>query len=226
MELDAVFNEAEALWFSGDRARAEPLLRYLAKLGHAHAASLLGQLCAEAGRRAEAIGWYRIAADQGWDTARVNLALLIGDTDRDEAVRLTREAAADGSVEAWHNLGIFLVEDGLLAEAEGCFRRAAGGIYPAARHRLAELLEATGRRVEAEAWYRRTIEDHGGYLDDREDAFYPVFTTVMTNLAGLLEATGRLGEALRWHRAAAARGGAESGAEADRLSREIGSAEV
>jgi TPR repeat protein len=187
MELDAVFNEAEALWFAGEYTKAEPLLRYVARTGHVNAASLLGRLCADAGRREEAIGWYRIAADQGWDTARVGLALLIEDSDRDEAVRLTRAAAETGAPEALTNLGIFLAEDGMREEAEGCFREAATRIYPRARLRLALLLAADGREEEAEAWYRRTLDDHGGYLDDREDADYPVFTETMVALADLLE---------------------------------------
>lgn len=208
MELDAVFNEAEALWFAGEYTKAEPLLRYVAQTGHANAASLLGRLCDEAGRREEAIGWYRIAADQGWDTARVNLALLIEDSDRDEAIRLTRAAAEAGSPEAMNNLGIFLEEDGLLEEAESCFRKAAKGIYPRARHRLALLLEKTGRKDEAETWYRLTLEDHGGYLDDAEDYDYPIFTAVMFDLAALMDAAGRPDEALFWYRRAAERGDA------------------
>jgi TPR repeat protein len=219
MELDAVFNEAEALWFAGDYTKAEPLLRYVAQTGHANAASLLGRLCDDAGRREEAIGWYRIAADQGWDTARVNLALLIEDSDRDEAVRLTRAAAETGAPEALTNLGIFLAEDGLQAEAESCFREAATGIYPRARLRLALLLADSNREEEAEAWYRRTLDDHGGYLDDSEDAYYPIFTEVMFALAALLEQSGRPDEALLWYRRAGERGDEKAAAEAARLQR-------
>ncbi|WP_203863719.1 tetratricopeptide repeat protein, partial [Planobispora rosea] len=182
------------------------------------AASLLGTLCRDTGRRDEAIHWYRSAADRGWATAMINLALLIEDDDREEAIRLTRRAAEVGdTVEPHYNLGIFLEEDGQPEEAERWYRQAAERIYPQARNRLASLLRRTGREAEAEAWYRRALDDHGGDLNEPDDEDYPTYTEIIFDLALLLEETGRGEEALLWYERAAERGDQEAAKESARL---------
>lgn len=214
VDVPAMFDHAEALWWHGRRDQAVPLLRRLAETGHAASASLLGCWHEAAGEVEEAIRWNRVAADQGWETAMINLALLIEDTDREEAVRLLRHAAEIGTDPlAKHNLGVFMEEDGFLAEAERWYRDAARVPLPQARDRLGRLLQRTDRVLEAEAWYRRALDDDKDtdWFEDPEDEDYETYTLIMFDLAGLLERTGRRQEARGWYRRAAAREDAEAG---------------
>ncbi|KAB2379169.1 tetratricopeptide repeat protein [Actinomadura montaniterrae] len=52
--MQDTYEEGEALYFGGDYAEAEPLLRRAAEADHAHAAYLLGRCCEELGRPQEA----------------------------------------------------------------------------------------------------------------------------------------------------------------------------
>ncbi|MGI8331443.1 tetratricopeptide repeat protein [Actinomadura scrupuli] len=207
MDVEAVWAEAERLWWAQDHDGAEPLLRRVAGTGHANAASLLGSLYAGRGLKEEAIRWNQVAAGQGWYTAMNNLALLLEDEDREEAVRWLRKAVTvPGDRTAEYNLGLFLAEDGLDEEAEHWFRVAAAVPFPGPRNTLANLLKEDGRVAEAEAWYRRAIDDGGDFLDDEEDEDYEIYTLIMLNLADLLEESGHAEEALTFRHRAASRG--------------------
>jgi TPR repeat protein len=71
--------------------------------------------------------------------------------------------------------------------------------------------------AEAEAWYRRAIDESGDSLDVGRDEDCGTHTSIMVNLAELLEDTGQPEEALSWYRRAANRSDAEAAAEAARL---------
>ncbi|GAB3989178.1 hypothetical protein GCM10029978_113590 [Actinoallomurus acanthiterrae] len=114
---------------------------------------------------------------------------------------------------------LFLEEDGLLEEAEQCYRIAAEVNYPAARNRLACLLKETGRREEAETWHRRALDKRAESCDVIGDDDYAANTNIMYNLAVLLEETDRPQEALDLYHQAAARGDAEATQDIARLER-------
>ena len=206
--MQDVYEQGEALYFGGEYAEAEPLLRRAAEEGHAHAPYRLGRCCQELGRLEEAVRWLRVAAEHGDTLAMNDLALCLEDGNRAEAVVWMRRAAETGSqATAAYNLGIFLEEDGNLQEAERWYREGADCLYfPAARNRLALLLELTGRDDEAETWYRTALEEMAAHEDpDEQDDDYQANTQILLDLAGLLERTGRPGEARDLRRQAAGR---------------------
>ncbi|WP_373318202.1 tetratricopeptide repeat protein [Planotetraspora kaengkrachanensis] len=83
----------------------------------------------------------------------VNLALLIEDGDREEAIRLLHRAAEVGdTVEPHYNLGVFLEEDGRLEEAERWYRDAAERCPHSAR----------GSRTRGARPFRELLPCHGG----------------------------------------------------------------
>ncbi|MDN3357708.1 tetratricopeptide repeat protein [Actinomadura sp. DC4] len=220
MDLHAVYLQGEAAYFAGLPRKAEPLLLTAAEAGHLDAATRLGRLYDAAGRTEEAIRWYRSAADRGDTGAMINLAVDIEDDDREAALAWIRRAVALGAGRtARYDLGIFCEEDGLLDEAEDCYRRAADVDYPAARNRLACLLMETGRLEEAEAWFRRALDERDESCDVPDDDDYDAGTGLMYNLATLLEETARPREALSFYRQAARRGDTEAAREAARIKR-------
>jgi TPR repeat protein len=71
-----LFRQAEKRYFQGDLEHAEALLRQMAETRHANAASLLGALCRDTGRREEALHWYERAAERGDEEAAEEAARL------------------------------------------------------------------------------------------------------------------------------------------------------
>ncbi|WP_431041900.1 CHAT domain-containing protein [Streptomyces sp. P1-3] len=116
-------------------------------------------------------------------------ARMLGDTDT--AVGLYRRAAHRGSTEAMGSLGLVLVRQGRMAEAERWLGQAAlNGDGEAANH-LGRVLRGRGEIREAIGWFRRGAE--AGCAD------------AMGNLALLLVSDGREREACELlHRAGAA----------------------
>jgi TPR repeat protein len=163
--------------------------------------------------RAEAVKWYRLAAEQGNDIAQNYLGRLLwflggttnGDPkDRTEAVKWFREAGAKGNAEAQCNLGLCYEEgDGVLkdsAKAVSWYRKASDQGHADAQYRLGAMYDR-GEGVpkdtaEAMKWYRKAA-DQGHYM-----AQYGV---------GLAYAEGKdvpkdTAEAVRWYRKAADQG--------------------
>ena len=71
---------------------------------------------------AEAVRWYREAANQGYAEAQYNLGVMYGKgegvpQDHAEAVRWYRKAAAQGDADAQHNLGLmYFIGEGMLRD--------------------------------------------------------------------------------------------------------------
>jgi TPR repeat protein len=120
---------------------------------------------------AEAVRWYRRAADQGHATARFRLAVAFSEgrgvaKDDAECVRWARLAAEQGYPPAQMKLGWMYTRGRGVArddrEAVVWYRRAAEQEDPAAQNNLGWMYE-TGRGVprddgEAVLWYRRAAE--------------------------------------------------------------------
>lgn len=102
MDLDALYLRGEDAYFAGLLDKAEPFLRQAAEAGHIEAACRLGRLHDVAGRKEQAIRWYRAAAEHGNTVAMINLAIVIEDDDREaaEALSLFRHAARRGDTDA------------------------------------------------------------------------------------------------------------------------------
>lgn len=98
----------------------------LAERGDPHMQTKIGIYWAEEECFDEAEKYYRLAADNGYDNAQNNLAMLMERYHKyDEAIKYYRLAAKQGNVKALFNLGVlsFLLED--LDEADYCFKLAA-----------------------------------------------------------------------------------------------------
>ena len=115
---------------------------------------------------AEAVKWYRLAADQGYADAQCNLGVMYDNgqgvpQDYAEAVKWTRLAADQGDAEAQFNLGV-MYHDGRgvsqdYAEAVKWYRLAADQGYADAQGNLGVMYH-DGRGVpqdygEAYAWF-------------------------------------------------------------------------
>jgi TPR repeat protein len=120
---------------------------------------------------AEAVEWYRKAADQGNAKGQFKLGTMYEDgqgvyQDYIEAAKLYRKAADQGDASAQYNLGLFYTDSrGVLqdyAEAAKWFRKAAEQGDSSSQFNLG-LLYSRGRGVsvdyaEAAKWYRKAAE--------------------------------------------------------------------
>lgn len=198
-----------------DASRAVPACREAVERwpNEPRLAALYGRALDKQGNEAEALGWYRTAAEGGDLSAMLQLGVTYADgrkgQTRDDAVaeRWFRTAAEAGYARAMTNLGVLYMNNrGVLAndaEAVRWLRRAASAGNASGMNFLGYMY-ANGRgltRDDAEAvrWFRRAAEagDASG----------------MTNL-GLMYANGRGvsrddAKAVHWYRAAAAAGNAE-----------------
>ncbi len=133
-----------------------------------------GRALHKAGRDAEAVTWYRVAAEQGYAAAQRNLGrMYVGGKgvpqDYDEAVNLFRMAAARGSAVAQANLGIMYADGQGVARDDGeavkWYRLAAEQGLAPAQNNLG-LMYAEGRGVpqdygQAIDWFRKAAaQDH------------------------------------------------------------------
>ena len=109
---------------------ADKLLFLSAGQGNAQAQFNLGLGRFNNGNYKEAVEWYRRAAEQGYDSAQLNLAIcyLTGkgvEIDYKEADKWLRAAAAQGNVQAFFNLGLGCYNNKNYAEAKTWLQKAA-----------------------------------------------------------------------------------------------------
>jgi TPR repeat protein len=113
------FEKGVEAYENGNYAAAREEFHPLADAGYAKAQYYLGRIYHKGGGGmaqddVEAVGWYRLAAEQGHAQAQSNLAEMM--LDHTEALRLYRFAAEQGDAKAQFNLGV------LYAESEGVAR--------------------------------------------------------------------------------------------------------
>ncbi|WP_281409554.1 CHAT domain-containing protein [Rhizobium ruizarguesonis] len=160
---------------------------------------------------AEAVRWYRMAAEQRHSTAQVNLGLMYDDgrgvaQDYAEAVRWYRKAAEQGDAKGENSLG-FMYDNGRgvvqdYTEAVHWYRKAAEQGRAKGQANLGTMYEkghgVALDYVEAARWYRKAAEQ--GHA------------TGQTNLGTMYEkghgVAQDYAEAVRWYRKAAEQGDA------------------
>ena len=158
---------------------------------------------------AEAVKWYRKAADQGHAIAQFNLGLMYDNgngvaLDEAEAVKWYRKAADQGDASAQHNLGLMYGKgDGVAkdeVEAVKWFRKAADQGVANAQHNLG-LRYDNGDGVakdEAEAvkWFRKAADQGHAIAQSNLGVMYAKGNGVAQDEA----------EAVKWYRKAADQG--------------------
>jgi Tfp pilus assembly protein PilF len=161
----ALVNAALAYSAAGRNDRAESSLRHAIDLvpenGAAH--FNLGLLLAEMNRFPEAEASLRQAlkADPSLAAAAYNLAVIVAPRDRDEAVRLCRQAATSRPSEPRYafTLAFYQAQSGSRAEAvatlERLLRDQPG--FVDAYFLLGQIHESAGRQAEASAVYQRAL---------------------------------------------------------------------
>jgi tetratricopeptide (TPR) repeat protein len=172
---------------------AERLYRQIlaAEPRSADAWHLLGALCLQSGRAAEAVEAIRRAVEIGPATAEYydHLGAAYGAMrDHASAIATLRRAVQMNpqSASAHYNLGTVLRNDGQLEPAVASFRHAVAADPRAAEahYNLANTLRELGRTDEAEAAYRQAL------------AARPRYLKAMINLGNLLGELGRRQEAI------------------------------
>lgn len=161
---------------------------------------------------AEAVKWFRKAAEKGHAKAQYNLGICYFqghgvEEDGPEAGEWFRKAAEQGLAASQHNLGYFY-ENGITlpkdeSEAVKWYRRAADQGYANSQHSLGHfyLKGITLPKDEAEAvkWFRKAAEQ--GYADSQNSLGYIYEKGVGT--------TKDVAEAVKWYGKAAEQGKAE-----------------
>ena len=118
---------------------------------------------------AEALRWYRSAADHGNAGAMAQLGYMYGTgrgvpKDEIEAVKWYRKGADGGNATAMNNLGLAYANGSGVApdeaEAARWYRKAADAGYPRSMFLLGEMYESgkgglASNRAEAVSWYRK-----------------------------------------------------------------------
>jgi uncharacterized protein len=160
--------------FTKDEQRAQNLaknviesIEQLARDGNVHAmtlwASALDEGLGVTANQAEAVSWYRKAAEQGDVLAMSNLAATFFETgDKKQAEIWYRQAAVSGDLYSIVKLGRLLEDKGKIEEAVDLFRRGAEGGEHWGMLNLGYAYE-NGQGVkqdlqEAIAWYRKAVE--------------------------------------------------------------------
>lgn len=186
---------------SGNLALAEQLYRQCLarKPQNAHAWHLLGALCLQAGRSAEAVEYIgsAIALEPGNADFHSHLGAAYGAQNRHgEAVTALERAAeiAPNSGAVQYNLGTALRNAGRLPEAAESFRRAVQANPGAAEahYNLANALRDLNKLEEAEQSYRSAMQAR------------PHYVKAMINLGTLLLVRGRHAESVEVLRTAVA----------------------
>lgn len=140
--------------------------RLRAELGSAEMQYKMGNICADgdAEEQKDADGWFRKAAENG--SVKAQYALAMRTRSEEERIVLLKKAAGNGSSEAQYELGAIYFRIGHYAEAVECYRKAADGGLPKARHALAGcLLRGCGvarDRDKAKELYRQAAEQGYG----------------------------------------------------------------
>jgi predicted O-linked N-acetylglucosamine transferase (SPINDLY family) len=222
----AAFDLAARHFQAGSRPEAERALRALLAEApdHAPALRLLGQMAYERGRPAEALAFFRRAADR--EPANATLHSLVGaahqalgQLDEAEASHRRALALAPGDPLVLNNLGITLAARGRAEEAVDAFERARAADPRDAEVlcNLAAALQGQGRLGEAAALcheairlapglahahntFGRVLQDQGRLAE--AEACYrralganPDFAEAHNNLGNAVSAQGRLDEA-------------------------------
>lgn len=132
----------------------EARTRQAAQAGDAQAMYTLGGICFQKQERAEAVAWWRKAADQGNVDAMSNLAATLVETDPAEAVTWLTRAAGHGHDLAMHNLGYLAYQRGAIDEALEWYLKAAQRGYTSSMYNYATLVLKTDFD-EADRWLTR-----------------------------------------------------------------------
>ncbi|MBI3840084.1 MAG: tetratricopeptide repeat protein [Planctomycetia bacterium] len=184
---------ALALHRAGQLPQAEAAYRQILAQnpGHADACHLLGALCLQSGRAAEAVELITraIAINPGNADYYNHLGAAYGAlAEHDQAVSILRRAVqiAPHSDSAHYNLGTALRNQGKLEEAVVSFRHAiaANPASAEAHYNLANALRDSNRLDEAEASYRQALGARPRYLK------------AIINLGAVVRDQGRLEEAI------------------------------
>ena len=162
---------------------------------------------------AEALKWFRKAAEQGNAKAQYNLGVMYingeGVTqDYAEALKWFRKAAEQGDAGAQYNLGfMYLMGNGVTkdyAEALKWFRKAAEQGDADGQNKLGVMYEygkgVTQDYAEALKWYRKAAEQGNAYGQNNLGVMYENGKGVTQDYA----------EALKWFRKAAEQGNAKA----------------
>ncbi|MFH9763220.1 sel1 repeat family protein [Streptomyces anulatus] len=158
--------EAQSMLGIALMERSEHWLRTAAESGDGLAAFWLGDLLRGGGAEADALRWYRKAAEAG---QRGEVATRIGNMlhdlqDYDEAEKWFRIAVEEGDLAGLNGIGLVFEERGSLEAAARFYRQAAEGGDPTGAHNLGINLENRGALQEARKWFARAHElgDHDG----------------------------------------------------------------
>ena len=149
-----------------------------------------GRAAYNAGDEAEAVKWYRKAAEQGHAKAQTSLGWMIEkgkgvNQDYNEALKWWRKAAEQGNLAAHRNLGVMydrgrgVTQD--YAEAVKWYRKAAAQGHAGAQNNLGVLYEhgrgVTQHYAEALKWYRKAAEQGHANAQKGVDRLAPLTTT-------------------------------------------------
>jgi len=159
--------------------------------------------------KAEAVRWFRKAAEQGHADAQFNLGLMYGKgegvaQDKAEAVRWFRKAAEQGVAAAQYNLGVMHSKgDGVeqnKAEAAKWYRKAAEQGDAQAQNNLGVMYSkgegVAQDKLESARWYRKAAEQGNAFAQYNLGVMYDNGDGVAQDKA----------EAVRWYRKAAEQG--------------------
>lgn len=168
LEKGAESGDAEAQRMLGIALmeRSEHWLRAAAERGDGLAAFWLGDLLCGGGAEADALRWYRKAAEAG---RRGEVATRIGNMlhdlrDYDEAEKWFRIAVEEGDLDGLNGIGLVFEERGSLEAAARFYQQAAESGDSTGAHNLGVIMENRGALQEARKWFARAHElgDHDG----------------------------------------------------------------
>ena len=211
------FDKGAAAYEAGDYQTAWKELLPLAEGGQADAQNYIGWMYVNGEgvnqNDAEAVKWYRLAADQGdaWAQNKLGWMYENGEgviQDDAEAVKWYRLAADQGNVDAQHNLGWMydngkgVVQDAV--EAVKWYRLAADQGYMKSQNNLGTMYD-NGKGVvqddaEAVKWYRLAADQGSADAQGNLGWMYENGEGVVQNDA----------EAVKWYRLAADQGNARA----------------
>jgi tetratricopeptide (TPR) repeat protein len=196
--LSGLLAEAARAYYARNHAEAERVCLALLEREPRHfdALHLLGVVCLDRARLAEAIGYLTCAARERPDDAQVNYHLgtaLLGEKLYQQAESVLRHSAAlrPGDAGALNNLGNALGGDGRHAEAIDCYRQvlAIDAGHAPAWFNLGRNLAALDRLEDAVAAFREALRHASAEIDaDR-------LADVYASLGETLVALGRYEEA-------------------------------
>lgn len=149
-----------------DAERIQALLQR-AEQGDADAQVELGVEYASFGRNkpdyAEAVKWFRMAAEKGHLGAQSTLGLIAFEMEDAEMMRQVFEAAENGDAIAQNTLGLVYTGSSSMeentTEAQKWFRKAAEQGNRASKYNLGDLCRSEKDYAQAAMWFREAAED-------------------------------------------------------------------